>query len=128
MKISKVLESFFSKRAYAFTKIVRIILDEHWTSTNFQNKSLIVKTNRVIDKGTSTYCGGFISTLAYYENMLPSAWEVTEKTKKLRTSSTESNSFSINDNDIYLEVVGGKNEKGNVYGLGKLTNKFMHSN
>ncbi|RDX77935.1 hypothetical protein CR513_41862, partial [Mucuna pruriens] len=25
----------------------------------------------------------------------------------------------------YLEVVGGKNEKGNVYGFGKLTIKFM---
>ncbi|RDX88796.1 hypothetical protein CR513_29562, partial [Mucuna pruriens] len=38
------------------------------------------------------------------------------------TFTNDSNSTSINDNDIYLEVVGG-----NVYGLGKLTSKFMHS-
>ncbi|RDX86840.1 hypothetical protein CR513_31774, partial [Mucuna pruriens] len=85
----------------------------------------------------------------------PTAWEVVEKTKKLKsgewvndktrelavnsifylfkhyfkeaTSTNDSNSIPINDYDIYLEVVGGKNEKGNVYGLGKLTNKFMCS-
>ncbi|RDX82247.1 hypothetical protein CR513_36989, partial [Mucuna pruriens] len=46
---------------------------------------------------------------------------------KEATFANDSNSVLITDNDIYLEVVGGKNEKGNVYGLGKLTNKFMHS-
>ncbi|RDX85154.1 hypothetical protein CR513_33687, partial [Mucuna pruriens] len=83
----------------------------------------------------------------------PTAWEVVEKTKKLNlilnfllklkykqrqqelqqsameegTSINDSNSLSINDNDIYLEVFGRRNAKWNVYGLGKLTSKFMHS-
>ncbi|RDX62705.1 hypothetical protein CR513_58932, partial [Mucuna pruriens] len=93
---------------------VRTILDEHWASTDFQNKRSIAKANRAIDKGASTYCGGSISTSAHYEKM-----EV--------TFGNDSNSVPINDNDIYLEVVWGKNEKGNIYGLGKLTNKFMYS-
>ncbi|RDX67598.1 hypothetical protein CR513_53509, partial [Mucuna pruriens] len=51
--------------------------------------------------------------------------EVQKFTTKEATFGNDSNFVSINDNDIYLEVVGGKNEKGNVYGLGKLTNKFI---
>ncbi|RDY11761.1 hypothetical protein CR513_03522, partial [Mucuna pruriens] len=43
------------------------------------------------------------------------------------TFANDSNSLSINDNDIYLEVVGGNNAKGNIYGLGKLINKFMRT-
>ncbi|RDY04276.1 hypothetical protein CR513_12031, partial [Mucuna pruriens] len=53
--------------------------------------------------------------------------EVQKSTTEEATSANDSNFVPINDNDIYLEVVGGKNEKGNVYGLGKLTNKFMRS-
>ncbi|RDX82253.1 hypothetical protein CR513_36981, partial [Mucuna pruriens] len=57
---------------------------------DFQNKSLIVKANRAIDKRVLAYCGGSISTLAHYEKMAiqlqwpPIAWEVVEKTKKLK--------------------------------------------
>ncbi|RDX75560.1 hypothetical protein CR513_44540, partial [Mucuna pruriens] len=104
---------------------VRTSLDEHWSSTDFQNKRSINKANRAINKGASAYCGGSISTSAHYEKMAtqlqrpPTAWEVEA------TSANDSNSIPINDNDIYLEVVGGKNKKGNVYGLGNLTNKFM---
>ncbi|RDX79112.1 hypothetical protein CR513_40505, partial [Mucuna pruriens] len=32
-----------------------------------------------------------------------------------------------NDNYIYYNIVGGKNDKGNVYGLGRLSNKFIKS-
>ncbi|RDX68163.1 hypothetical protein CR513_52876, partial [Mucuna pruriens] len=39
----------------------------------------------------------------------------------------DSSSASNNDNDVYYNIVGGKNEKGNEYGLGRLTNKFIHS-
>ncbi|RDX72139.1 hypothetical protein CR513_48416, partial [Mucuna pruriens] len=55
-------------------------LDEHWCSTDFQNKSFIAKANQAIDKGASAYCGGSISTLAHYEKMaiklqrFPSPW------------------------------------------------------
>ncbi|RDY12874.1 hypothetical protein CR513_02271, partial [Mucuna pruriens] len=122
-----------------------------WIPSNFQNKRSIVKANRAIDKGASTYCGYTITTTANClggggENQkLKSGEWVNDKTRKLalkyeqrrqevQKSTTEeatfvndSNSVPINDNDIYLKVVGGKNEKGNVYGLGKLTNKFMRS-
>ncbi|RDX85162.1 hypothetical protein CR513_33685, partial [Mucuna pruriens] len=53
--------------------------------------------------------------------------EIQKSNTEKATYGNDSNSVPINDNDIYLEVVGGKNEKGNVYGLEKLTNKFMHS-
>ncbi|RDX82426.1 hypothetical protein CR513_36775, partial [Mucuna pruriens] len=53
--------------------------------------------------------------------------EVQKSTTEEATSANDSNSVPINDNDIYLEVVGGKNEKGNVYGPEKLTNKFVRS-
>ncbi|RDX89252.1 hypothetical protein CR513_29048, partial [Mucuna pruriens] len=53
--------------------------------------------------------------------------EVQKSSTKEASSANDSNFVPINDNDIYLEVVGGKNKKGNVYGLGSLTNKFMHS-
>ncbi|RDX81040.1 hypothetical protein CR513_38335, partial [Mucuna pruriens] len=43
------------------------------------------------------------------------------------TYANDSSFASINDNVVYYEIVGGKNEKGNIYGLGKLTNKFIYS-
>ncbi|RDY14048.1 hypothetical protein CR513_00944, partial [Mucuna pruriens] len=143
---------------------VQKILDEHWASTDFQNKRSTAKANQAIDKGASAYCGGSISTIAHYEKnektkkLKSGEWvndktcelvvnsifylfkhyfklkyeqrgqEVQKSTTEEATSANDSNFVLINDNDIYLEVVGGKNEKaGNVYGLGKLTNKFMRS-
>ncbi|RDX69872.1 hypothetical protein CR513_50954, partial [Mucuna pruriens] len=89
-------------RAIWISPRVRIILAEHWGSMDFQNKSFIVKANRAIDKGASTYCGESISTSTHYEKM---------------------SNLTFN----CVLIVGGKNAKGNVYGLGKLTSKFMHS-
>jgi len=34
---------------------------------------------------------------------------------------------SIDDNEIYIDVVGGGNKKGNVYGLGILSKRFNSS-
>ncbi|RDY11152.1 hypothetical protein CR513_04230, partial [Mucuna pruriens] len=145
----KLSESFLRKkirnghdRATWIPLSVRTILDEHWASTDFQNKRSIAKENKRL----------------HNYNGPPTTWEVVEKTKKLKSgewvndktrelalkyeqrrqevqkstteeasSANDSNSVPINDNDIYLEVVGGKKEKGNVYGLGKLTNKFIRS-
>ena len=33
----------------------------------------------------------------------------------------------VNDNEIYLNVVGGPNYKGNMYGLGTLSKRFSCS-
>ncbi|RDY09531.1 hypothetical protein CR513_06088, partial [Mucuna pruriens] len=101
---------------------VQTILDEHGASTDFQNKRLIAKANRAINKGISTYCGYTATTTTNY---LGDGGE-NQKIKE-PTSANDSSFVPINNNDIYLEVVGGKNEKGNVYRLGKLTNKFMRS-
>ncbi|RDX90325.1 hypothetical protein CR513_27825, partial [Mucuna pruriens] len=38
------------------------------------------------------------------------------------TFANDSSSASINDNDVYYNIVGG-----NIYGLGRLTNKFIRS-
>ncbi|RDX99748.1 hypothetical protein CR513_17161, partial [Mucuna pruriens] len=112
---------------------VQTILDKHWSSTDFQKKSLIAKSNRAIDKEALTYCDGSISTSTHYEKLIillkyqQSQQELQQFVTEEGTSANDSSSTPINDNIIYLQVVGGKNEKGNVYGLGKLTNKFMCS-
>ena len=49
---------------------VRASLDLHWSSPDFQNKSVIAKANRAVDKGASAYCGGSISTAAHFEKMV----------------------------------------------------------
>ncbi|RDX75826.1 hypothetical protein CR513_44256, partial [Mucuna pruriens] len=91
-----------------------------WILANVRNKSFIAKANRVINKGASTYCGGSISTIAHYEKMtkelqrLLTAWEVVEKTKKLKTKAW------VNNNTR-------KNGKGNIYGLSRLSNKAFGS-
>ncbi|KAL5130900.1 hypothetical protein HKD37_12G033884 [Glycine soja] len=107
------------------TANVRAALDEHWDSTNFLNKSSTAKANRSIDRGASTYCGGSISTATHFEKLSkefqrpPTAWEVMEKTKKLKSGewvNDKSREFSINPN-----------YKGNVYGLGTLSKRFSCS-
>ncbi|KAH1197252.1 hypothetical protein GmHk_18G051078 [Glycine max] len=111
---------------------------------NFLNKSSTTKANRSINRGASAYCGGFISTAAHFEKLPKefqrptTAWEVMEKTKKLKSGewindkSCELADFPnivtyVNDNEIYLNVVGGPNYKGNVYGLGTLSKRFSCS-
>ncbi|RDX70626.1 hypothetical protein CR513_50111, partial [Mucuna pruriens] len=106
---------------------VSTILDKHW------NKRLITKANRVIDKGAQHS----IEIVEKTKKLNFGEWvndkihlkyqhcrqELQQSTTEEGPSPNDSNFASINNNDI----VGGKNEKGNVYGLGKLTNKFMHS-
>ncbi|KAG4935832.1 hypothetical protein JHK85_050751 [Glycine max] len=148
------------------TTNVRAALDEHWGSIDFLNKSSTAKANRSVDRGASTYCGCSISTASHFEKLSkefqrpPIAWEVMEKTKKLKSRewindkscefvekyqhcrdeilqhSTEEDTFtqdspstatSVNDNEIYLNVVEGPNYKGNMYGLGTLNKRFSCS-
>ncbi|KAG5071648.1 hypothetical protein JHK86_006859 [Glycine max] len=80
------------------TANVRAALDEHWGSTDFLNKSSTAKANRSVDRGASAYCEEGTST---------------------KGSPNIAN--SVNDNEIYLNVVGGPNYKGNMYGLGTLS-------
>jgi len=50
--------------------LLRATLDQHWRSTEFQNKSVIDKANRVVEKGALAYCGGSISTATHFEKMV----------------------------------------------------------
>ncbi|KAH1228963.1 hypothetical protein GmHk_10G028842 [Glycine max] len=152
------------------TANVRATLDEHWGSTDFLNNSSTANANRSVDRGASAYCGGSISTATHFEKLVillhiyvcipPTAWEVMEKTKKLKsgewvndksrefvekyqhhrdeilqrsteegtsTQGSPNTTTSVNDNEIYLNVVGGPNYKGNVYGLGTLSKRFSCS-
>ena len=43
------------------------------------------------------------------------------------SSSQNSHVASIDDNEIYIDVVGGGNKKGNVYRLGVLSKRFNSS-
>ncbi|KAH1232942.1 hypothetical protein GmHk_09G025492 [Glycine max] len=130
------------------TANVRATLDEHWGSTDFLNKISITKANRSIDKGSKEF------------QRPPTAWEVMEKSKKLKsgewvndksrefaekyqhrrdeilqhsteedtsTQDSPNTATSANDNEIYLNVVGGPNYKGNVYRLGTLSKRFSCS-
>ncbi|KAH1261384.1 hypothetical protein GmHk_02G004266 [Glycine max] len=145
---------------------VRAALDEHWGSTNFLNKSSTAKANRSVDREASTYCGGSICTATHFEKLSkefqrpPIAWEVMEKTKKLKsekwvndksrkfsekyqhrrdeilqhsteedtsTQNSPNTATSVIDNEIYLNVVGGPNYKGNMYELGTLSKRFSCS-
>jgi len=42
-------------------------LDLHWSSTKFEDKSVIAKVNQAVQKGVTTYCGDSISTAAHFE-------------------------------------------------------------
>ncbi|XP_028181429.1 uncharacterized protein LOC114368318 [Glycine soja] len=96
-KGSRILKSAMNKNRNGqdkgkwITTNVRVALDEHWGSTDFLNKSSTVKANRSVDKGASAYCGGSISTVTLFEKLSkefqrpPTAWEVMEKTKKLKS-------------------------------------------
>ncbi|KAL5190789.1 hypothetical protein HKD37_04G010152 [Glycine soja] len=171
-KGSRILKSAMNKirngqdKGKWITTNVRAALDEHWGSTNFLNKSSTAKANRSVDRGASAYCGGSISTAAHFEKLSkefqrpPIAWEVMEKTKKLKsgewvndksrefaekyqhrrneilqrlteedtsTQDSPNTATSVNDNEIYLNVVGGPNYKGNMYGLGTLSKRFSCS-
>ena len=50
--------------------------------------------------------------------------EVHQHNLREGSSSQESPIVSVDDNQIYISVVGGENKKGNVYGLGTLSKKF----
>ena len=50
--------------------LVRTTLDQHWSSTEFQNKSVIAKANWVVEKGASAYSGGSISAAVHFEKMV----------------------------------------------------------
>ncbi|RDX80037.1 hypothetical protein CR513_39464, partial [Mucuna pruriens] len=99
---------------------VQATLDQHLGSTKFQNKSFIAKANQAISKGVLTYCAS-IDT-----NYLGGGGENKKKIKNGK-STNDSPSTSINDDDMYYDIVGGKNGKGNVYGHGELRNKFTRS-
>ncbi|KAK7356104.1 hypothetical protein VNO80_15370 [Phaseolus coccineus] len=86
-KASRIFKNAMSKVRHGQDKgtwippPVRATLDQHWSSTEFQNKSVIAKANRAVEKGASAYCGGSISTAAHFEKMTkelerqPTAWE-----------------------------------------------------
>ncbi|KAH1209794.1 hypothetical protein GmHk_15G044223 [Glycine max] len=96
-KGSRILKSAMNKiingqdKGKRITTNVRAALDKHWGSTDFLNKSSTTKVNRSVDRGASAYCGGSISTAAHFEKLSkefqrpPIAWEVIEKTKKLKS-------------------------------------------
>ncbi|KAL5124131.1 hypothetical protein HKD37_02G004584 [Glycine soja] len=55
--------------------------------------------------------------------------EILQRSIKEDTSTQDSpnTATSVNDNEIYLNVFGGPNYKGNVYGLGTLSKRFSCS-
>ncbi|KAL5131826.1 hypothetical protein HKD37_12G034628 [Glycine soja] len=97
-----------------------------------RQKSSIAKVNRSVDRGASTYCGGSISTVAHFEKLEKYQHRRNEILQHSTEEDTSTQDFpntatSINDDEIYLNVVGGPNYKGNVYGLGTLSKRFSCS-
>ncbi|KAL5127586.1 hypothetical protein HKD37_14G039981 [Glycine soja] len=60
------------------------------------------------------YCGGSISIATHFE-------------KLESTQDSPNTTIFVNDNEIYLNVVGGPNYKGNMFGLGTLSKRFSCS-
>ncbi|RDX73013.1 hypothetical protein CR513_47429, partial [Mucuna pruriens] len=142
----KLSESFLSKRNRAtwVPSNVRTILDEHWTSIDFQNKRLIAKEPQHIvvdlylhklitkkwlisyngcqllgrewvnDKTRELAVNSIFYLFKHYFKLKyeQRRQEVEKSTTEEATFANDSNSISINYNDIYLKVVGSKNEKG----------------
>ena len=48
----------------------REILDQHWASEKFQNKSNTAKINRAVENGATAYTGGSISAGAHFEKLV----------------------------------------------------------
>ncbi|KAH1262302.1 hypothetical protein GmHk_02G004961 [Glycine max] len=88
---------------------VRAALDEHWGSIDFLNKSSIAKV-----KGEE------------YQHCRD---EILQHSTEEGTSTQDSPNTAtfVNDNEIYLNVVGGPNYKRNVYMLGTLSKRFSCS-
>lgn len=42
----------------------------HWSSTKFQNKSVIAMTNRVVENEASIYCCGSTSMTTHFEKIV----------------------------------------------------------
>ncbi|XP_068476270.1 uncharacterized protein [Phaseolus vulgaris] len=109
-------------------QLIRSIFDTK--ASQFQNKSVIAKANRAVEKGASAYCGGSISTAAHFEKMEKYKKRLEEaRQQQMLESASSQNSHvaSIDENEIYIDVVGSGNKKGNVYGLGVLSKRFNSS-
>jgi len=63
-----MLVSFATKSANVVDQSDGIL--QNWSSTKFQNKSVIAKANLAVEKGASTYYGGSISTTPHFEKMI----------------------------------------------------------
>ncbi|KAH1228977.1 hypothetical protein GmHk_10G028851 [Glycine max] len=99
---------------------------------DFLNNSSTAKANRSIDRGASAYYGGSISTATHFEKLEKYQHyrdEILQRSTEEGTSTQGSPNTTtfVNDNEIYLNVVGGPNYKGNVYGLGTLSKRFSCS-
>ncbi|KAH1226083.1 hypothetical protein GmHk_11G032840 [Glycine max] len=70
-------------------RAIKVDLHDKWFWMNIGSST--TKANRSVDRGASAYCGGSISITAHFEKLSkefqrpPTAWEVMEKTKKLKS-------------------------------------------
>ncbi|KAG4989410.1 hypothetical protein JHK85_032393 [Glycine max] len=85
--ISNIIKAKFDEPTTSWLK-VSVDLRDRWFG---EFKSSTTKANRSVDRGASAYCGGSISITAHFEKLSkefqrpPTAWEVMEKTKKLKS-------------------------------------------
>ncbi|KAL5180445.1 hypothetical protein HKD37_01G001584 [Glycine soja] len=136
------------------TSNVRAALDKHWGSTDFLNKrastyccgSISIAAHfekllkefqrpptawKVMKKTKKLKSGEWVNdkSCEFAEKYQHHRDEILQHSTEEGTSTQDSPNTAtfVNDNEIYMNVVGGPNYKENVYGLGTLSKRFSCS-
>ncbi|KAH1228100.1 hypothetical protein GmHk_10G028171 [Glycine max] len=145
-KGSRILKSSMDKirngqdKGKHITTNVRAALDENWGSIDFLNKSSTAKTKEfqrpptaweVIEKTKKLNSEEWVNDKSreFVDKYQHRQDEILQHLTNEGTSTQDSpnTATSVNDNEIYLNVVGGPNYKGKMYGLDTLSKKFSCS-
>ncbi|KAL5172882.1 hypothetical protein HKD37_16G045548 [Glycine soja] len=145
-KGSRILKSAMNKirngqdKEKWITTNVRAALDKHWGSIDFLNKSTTAKSKEfqrppttweVMEKTKKLKSGEWVNDKSreFVEKYQHRRDEILQHSIEEGTSTQDSPNThtSVNDNEIYLNVVGGPNYKANMYDLGTLSKRFSCS-
>ncbi|KAI4348128.1 hypothetical protein L6164_008887 [Bauhinia variegata] len=108
---------------------IRAKLQQKWDTDAFKRRSKIAKKNRASNGGSANYTGGSIS-IAEHRKRLDEyfqRWQDARTRASRQGSSSQDESSPTSDNTIYKKVVGGRNKKGYMYGVGHLGDEYFSS-
>ncbi|XP_045789490.1 uncharacterized protein LOC123884438 [Trifolium pratense] len=88
-------------------------LTDQWKGEKWQNISKINTQNRKSQAGHNVHSGGSISAREHAKKMESYQTKLFERNSQIGEGSNQQS-----DDSIYMEVVGGINKKGHIFGLG----------